>query len=268
MNIKILTPAFNPFRFRGSVGIDYTEGKMPQFDLMELGIKYQKGIEALSFFPDWLSDREINIQIQIETASGLSDSYLVNLETGESTPVIAVNITPAGWIGYKVFKLSVTPPSDGYYNIFFEYYSAGISERILSDNFIVRESDMDIVEIDYKNSINKFGFVFDDYYKICFTGQSVKDTPGNEITLFTDSSGEPRKQDSRPQKYAILYLTEFHRFYLDILNNIISVNDIKINDIGYETPNNLEFEPSDDSSDVGTVTIKLIEKENNYMLKI
>lgn len=266
MNVKMLTPALNPLRFTGTTDIDYSEGKMPQFDLMKLGLEYQRGIEVVEFYHDWLFNREISIQIQVEVIANLSDIYLVNIDTNVNTPVTRTNITPVGWVGYYVFRLSVIPPEEGYYYLWAEYWYGGVMERIQSDVLIVRNSDMDIVEIDYKNSFNKFGFVFDDYYKTCFTGQILRESSNNEITIFTDPSAEVYKQDARPQPSATLYLNEIPRIYLPIIGNIFSVNDIKINGIGFETPEAVSFEG--DKSDVGIVTIKLIEKENNYMMKI
>lgn len=274
MNVTI--PRINPIRLRlvygsviGWISIDYSS-YLPRFDLMSPRTKYQKGIYPnLCIYQDWLVNKELGFQIQTEfiPASSIITANMVDINTGASTALSQSNITPVGWIGDYIRKLSVTPVTSGFYyfNIFVNNTLVGNEDfRFYSDVFYVTDTlstDKNLVEIQFKNSTNFTDFVFDDYYTTYYTGMFESVSPQIEKSVFEEDDGVNLLK-TRSYSKALLTLTEIPATYIDVIGKQLECDSLLINGIEYVSLEGFDFEKVE-KSNIGTLTAILTAKYSN-----
>lgn len=218
-------------------------GSSPEFIRIHLGVMYLQIIKSV--------DDDLNL-----------DVYKRNDSTGAfefTETIIGTNITPVGWVGNYIYEFELDLDNGMYYVSFRNGYR--------SDYFINTDDENvseDLVYIKYLNSENGFGCIFGgSYFEIYLRGQLTAGIPQNEISSYTSDDGEPVKLRSTPQRVTTLTIKGLHYTYLDCLNTIFACDTVTVNGISYENVEGVSWEPIN-GGDLGDVTVKLIQKGNDY----
>lgn len=280
MNYLII-PRANPVRIRpisstvaGSVGnieIDWVK-YFPRFDLMTQREKYQQGITPGSWYIDFLKGNEISFQLQIDEASGFRKSCYVYKEgVALGTNINGVDITPVGWVGFKVFKFNYTFPSAGFYYFVWQVYDDnGIlgDYQLKSDIINVHNdavTDKMLVEIKYRKADNSLNYVFGgNYSKIYSTGLIKKIVPQVETSSFDEDNFT--LLNTRSSNRMRLTLTDTHIDYIDTFSKIFECPDILVNGMPVAIDGGIE-EQETEKSDIVNLVINLkstIDNNNMY----
>ena len=91
MAVKI--PYINPVRFqKEDTEINYTD-KFPFQDNMRLREEYQRGMYPVSYYPDFLINQTIYIQVRTDTRFTTGDAR-ITLPSGSSVNMTITDVTP------------------------------------------------------------------------------------------------------------------------------------------------------------------------------
>ena len=173
----------------------------------------------------------------------------------------SVDISPAGWVGYQIHKVTVTGLADGCYYLF------DGDSNLKSDIFYITSSTdftEDFVKIKYSNSINDFGCIFGThYFEVYFRGSLIPGEPKIDIDSYEDDRSQPVKLKASPQRTATMTLEGINILYKDLIEHIFSCDTIEINGVSYD---NMDAPSSDfpKGQDMGTITVKLAQSINDY----
>lgn len=263
----------NPIRFRPQVNQD----DMPRIDKMVNRTQYYKGVYALGYDADWLLGEPINIQLQsndiiIPGGGGLYISELQVVTPFGYFYISGVDVTPTGWVGNKIYNYTYTPTSEGLY--YFVTNSAGLSDyNLISDVFLARVNNNDLIEIQYSDTENRNSGVFYDSSgtsiwspKAYFTGTQEEGDPRNEYSIYINASAEPRKIQSDPLDTIDINFTDLTKKYKKQLNRIFSCDTISVNGQPVQNTENYKVTPMD-KSDGMNASINLVEINDDGFAK-
>jgi len=258
------SPLINPIRFYNPANEPDYLTKFPNIDNIYNGKDWVYGVSSFKNYSRIHTDV---LYLQFLLSTGNSPNFkLYQLLDGEwviADTIVAVDISPASWISDPIYLLTVDQPDGVYY--------LDAPNLLRSDIFtITTEARIlkDCVKIDYANSENDFGCIFDNgvttyEFTAYFIGQLLTGTPGVEIESYEDDRGEPVKLRSTPQRTAILNLKGIHYTYSDYFTHLFSCDTVTINGVEYENTEAPSFDLTQ-SSDLGSLSIKLIQKTNDY----
>ena len=263
MAVKI--PYINPFRFQ-KIGTEIDNDTIfPSFDNMRLNTRYQRGIYPIpsGYNPDHLINKEFSVIVSTNIpAFGFTKTVI--LPNGSIVGATLTDITPVGWIGDNVYKITYTPTLNGIYYIVF-------NGDYISDGVKVRESNNDLVKIQYYDSKNSNSGLFYDYNLSTwvwqpiryFTGQVISGEPQNEYSIYKDDPGTNVKTRSEPVDTIQLNLTDISQLEIKIINRIFSCDNILINGVLCQNTEPPEYEPIPNSDMCNVSILMTITKDNN-----
>ena len=250
----------NPIRFYDSSKLPDFTTNFPNFDNTPRGIDYFYGQNTVkNLYPIHYGEmylQFLNEDNVVKEFTVYKQNYLGDFDA-DST-VSTVDISPAGWVGYQIHKLTLDL-SDGLY-----YVKCG---TYISDTFLITSSQKylkNLIKIEYSNSINDFGCIFDtNYFTAYMVGLIQPGESGNEIEGFTSDRGNPIKLKATPRRNINLLLKAVNNYYLDLIDFIFSCDDININGVDFvniEAPTR----ETNENVDTGAVSIKLTRSVNDY----
>jgi hypothetical protein len=198
-NFTFEIPRVNPLRLwpLNSGVIDY-DTVMPRFDLMSRGEKYQPHENPVNVYPDWVVNQTLYFQIHASHQSLPSEvSCQLIKDDGVIINCTVTLITPVGWVGYPVFQISTTPLTSGLYYLYARVLQTFPNNYIKylvlrSDTFYVNENlstSKKLVELQFKNSVNNMGMVWNRYYKAYYTAIFKESDGEQENSVFKVDSG-------------------------------------------------------------------------------
>lgn len=171
----------------------------------------------------------------------------------------AVDISPDGWTGTAIYKITLDLP-DGYYYLILDSVQMSDVFQITSSTSVTE----DLIKIKYSNSVNDFGCIFDtNYFTAYFTGRLTAGDPKSESDVYDDDRISPVKLKSSPVRTATLTLFEVNHLYKDLIDMIFSCDTIEINGIAYVNDGNISFDAIE-GCDLGNVKVKLVQEINDY----
>lgn len=267
--MQILVPDMQPIRFYKPLETPDWQTYFPNPDNITHREKWIGNLHPVNYYTDWLINKEISFQFQL-TVPGTEDIEIYKIDSAGAyqlyDTISPVEITPSGWVSYKVNRYDFTPTEAGVYY----FYSASAGYR--SDKFVVVESlkfRKRLLEIVYYNTENDYGMVFFDGVtqrytgRAYFTGVLYPETPGNKVSAFVTDRGNLSKQRSTPVKMAMLKIVDIHYAELDRVNLILSCDRLTINGITYQNDEGPESEGID-GTDLVKITVKLSQTNYNY----
>lgn len=253
----------NPVRFYPSDAMPNYTTIFPTFDNTTFGDSYFYGIAATNAF--WrVHYGDMFLQfLNVDNAVKSFDIYKMNADNEFEIigSVDSVDISPVGWIGYQIHKLTLTGLSDGFYYLKLDSYKSDIFQITSSTEFL-----SDVVKIQYSNSRNDFGCIFGaNYFTAYFRGNLEIGEPKVDIEAFGSDfdSGSSIKLRAANQKTATLNIIGVQQLYSTLINTIFSCNTILINGVQYENSSAPDWNPVK-GGDIGDMSIKLIKKINDY----
>lgn len=247
----------NPIRFYDSSEMPDYSITFPNLENVTYGFQYGFGVSSS---PDVIR-RHIGIMyLQFLSANSVVSFKVYKLNSAKvfdlSESVSSVDISPSGWTGYQIHKLTLDL-DDGVY-----YVTDG--SNYTSDIFQVVTSSNQLIKIKYSNSVNDFGCIFaTNYFEAYFTGKLIAGEPKNEVEAMESDRGAPIKLKSTPSRTASLTIYKVSHLYKDLLDMIFSCDTIEINGISYENSETISWEQNN-GGDIGTATVKLVQKINDY----
>lgn len=254
------SPLLNPIKFYKVSNLPDYLTTFPNPDNTPFGTSWSFGVNASPYFIRYHVGI-MYLQMEVETADvkDLTVYKLTNGVFGSSSTISGVDISPVGWTGKKIYLYTVNLTEGIYY--------LTTTTGLQSDYFRIYDSaedTEDLVKIEYTNSENDFGCILGvRVFYAYFVGSLTPDAPKNEYSNYTDDRGESVKLRSTPQRTAILSLKGIHSGYIDLLNMIFSLDDIEVNGIGYENEEAPTWEGAE-GCDTGNITVKLLQKTNDY----
>lgn len=266
-------PILNPIRFYKGTDLPNYATRWPNMDNVSFHHEWQTGVFAAQYYKDFVLNKEIGLQFRVDGISNENiDVYKLNEASGVFQPydtLIPEDISPLGWLGYKVNKYTFTPSETGIYYFYFE------EAEYLSDKFIVH-NDVKflsrLVELKYYNYENDYGMVYWDndvskYEGLTYyTGQLLFLETANIISQYSSDRGNVEKLRSTPQRSSSLNLTDVHYTSIDNINMIFSNSYTEVNGIPYqsiEAPSIAKIL----NSDLVNISVKLYQTENDYFTK-
>jgi len=266
-------PLANPIIFYDTAdAVDYAT-KWPNPYNQRPRTNYQKGVYGnKQYYKEWVINKALKIQILVDS---LVDEDLTVYKYNTSTyaydvysTLVGSDISPAGWIGFKVNLYTFTPSEVGtYYIVPNEGGYEGDKFVVVSESFSLRN----INEIVYANSENDYDLIFFDGVSSVYTGLAYftgifKPGTRNEKAVFTTDRGVDFVNRSTPVGQATLTITDIHNSYLPCIQNIFSCNSLTVNGYGYASAESVNFEEIP-GTDLLNITIQLSETKNNYYVK-
>jgi hypothetical protein len=271
---RVKIPLLNPIRFYRDRGeIDY-DNYFPTSDLMRIGTQYQRGIYPVDYRPELILGKTMTCQVTLVLP--ISTFRIQVFRNGVEIPlaIFPVNVTPTGWDSTEIiYNFSYTPTETGDYYYYLSVVGSGISNTdtwYYSDTFKVideLEEKKGIVEINYFDSKNRYGGVFDNGTEniwsptAYYTGNILSATPEDENSVFEAEEG-PIVSQSAPKRVYILNITDINMNYRDVIKQQSVCNNYIVNGSKYAA---LDFstEPAE-KSDIINISIKLTLQENDY----
>ena len=264
----IIIPEINPIRLNSLTASQINNTTIvARPDLMLLNTEYQRGIYAVEdYYPDWVKNRELSLQIEAESNNVLA---VIIQPSGVSIKMTQTDITPAGWVGYTRFKFTGTPVTEGihYILLFVEVDDpdnpgSKIDVRFRSDDFKVSSNEnKGLIEIKFKNSENKFNFVFDDYYTMFYTGQFRIAAGEMETSVQKTDTGTNKLNSDYIGSYDIAF-TDIHQLLTRGIVQQLRCDSILMNGIECITEDNIDIEPTEKSV-IYNINASLLEKTND-----
>lgn len=252
----------NPIRFYSTGNAIDRDDYWPNDHNMIQRVEYFPGEYAQAFYPVHLVNKEIQMQFKISGIGSLT--MTVYLPNGTTTTITPTNINPVGWTGTDVWLYTYTPSVKGVYYFTISTFTSDKLYVISEDKF-----KKQIVQIEYYNTENTLGTVFFDETTQVFTPVAYLDgilkggAPKNNKSGFMTDQEMYSTQRSAPVPTATLQIMT-HRTLLQQLNMIFGCDRITINNITYQTADELEVDQTE-KEDIYTVTVNLLETNyNNY----
>jgi hypothetical protein len=254
--IEFDIPSINSIRIRpmegrisGDLAINYAT-IMATPDRMALGEKYQRGVEPGNYTVDKLVNKPISLQLRFNTTSIFNGEIrCYNSETSTFVNVSLVEITPVGYVGVKVYKVTYTPTIKGYYYLWGKYDQLSPSAEdytFISDEFYVSDSlsdDKNLLEFQFKDSENNLGYVFDAYYYAYYTGIFEIQSPQTEVNVIEEDIA-PEVTSSRSWSRVKITLTDISDKYINTVSQMLRCDSILFNGIEYICNEGLTIEPT------------------------
>lgn len=190
---------------------------------------------------------------------------IVSTSVWQEQPTIVIGQT------FKVYEISFLMNfPEGKYYAEFSYNDGLINHPMLSEPLHIKQTWENTLLIKYKNSVNDKDVIFDTGIEFQFRveGAVKYDAPGNSRNVYDD-------QDINP---TLLSATPFRKFKLfigfkygvpfwvqDKVNIIISINQVRYNNVFYQTPADSEWEAEKDDTNafIGS-SISLYPTDNNF----
>lgn len=262
-------PAANPFVFNlanlngSNVEIDY-EDYLPVTALMRLNTQYQAGIypPEPDFYPDWLINEQIAIQIRGDITSAAAIIY----GPGVGASMTQTTITPSGFT-VVVRRFTYTPTVAGYYYILLLVSTTSNTYQYISHTFKVNDNlsnDKNLIELGFYDDENVNGFVFDaDIYKAYYTGQ-WKISPQQRNSSIIDEDVTALLASKSYNKKSVT-ITDVDQLYYEVIAKQLENDTVYLNGMAYICKEPPEIEYIDKSTLVN-VTFELTAKyDNNYI---
>lgn len=247
----------NPFRFYDYNTVDnvYT---LASPDVCRINTQYQRATYVVNSYPVFMRRGIIQIQLKLYD---ITDNTTLNgniLLPDGSTVQMAVN---------RVFSnqlvFTYTPLTSGIHKITISLNLPYFSTTLFtSDEFIVKDSENDLIKFAYSDSQNRYGGYFFNsngfavwepiaYYTGFWDyGESVDDQ-----TVYNSQNGNVYLIDSNPQQIVDLTLTEIKASYIDTVKRQTICDNFYMNDVRYTV---IEFKSTlINETDLATITMKL-----------
>lgn len=250
----------NPIRFYNSTELPDYLTKFPNFDNVPYGQDFVYGVNSS---PSGIRMHTGTMYLQFYNPDNAIKNLLIYKYTDGvwvyNSMVASVNISPVGWVGYQIHKITLSLADGIYYATF--------GTNCISDVFMITASvykTKDLVQITYSHTVNDYSCIFGaNYFTAYFKGSLAPGKPKTEIESYDSDRGNPIKLKSTPKRVAELKLYGVNYLYKDTIDTIFSCDTILINGVAYE---NIEVPTYEDvaGSDMTTITIELIQKNNNY----
>jgi len=270
--MSVLISNINPIRlfpsydssYGGMVTIDY-DNLFPQPDIMQVGINYQKGIEPMqNYKTDWLVNAPLVFQVRFSDIPTILSAKLYHKygTTGIDKNLTVTDITPIGWVGYKIRKFSIKPTQAGAFFIYLNFQVVADTFTFISDEILFTDTqseDKTIIKVEFFNSFNDFDFIFDDYYTVFYTGQFKPIAPETEITSFETDT--PSLIASKSFGQMELKICDIPNLYIDQISHQFLCDYIKVNGKEYISKNGIEISETNKSDSVD-IDITLTSKHN------
>ena len=270
--MAVRIPDMNPVRFRDvNKEPDYVNFWPTVYNMVEQ-TDYYPGIYSAKFLKDFVINEDLNLQFGIYSPlSQLLQVYKLNIlkQWVLYANISPDDITPDGWVSETIYKYTWTPIEAGI------YYISMPAEGIQSDYIKVHSDNKykrNLFEIEYYNSYNDYGMIFDDNGTNVFTAKSYFEgrmLPGevqNEISGYPSDRGKFVKTRSTPLNSGILKIFKTPMNYQHILNTIFSCDNIYINGIKWINEDSITMTQIE-KSDLANYEINLKEVNITYSYK-
>lgn len=250
----------NPIRFYKTAEMPDYSTYFPNFDNTTYGENYYYGVASS---PDVIREHIgiMYLQFEDETNSGFGvDVYkLNNSNTFELIDTVnSVDISPVGWVTDQIHKVTLDL-EDGVYQLKINGHESDIFKIVSTIEYT-----RDLVKIKYLNSKNDYGCIFGtNFFEAYFRGNIKKGEPKIDIESFESDRGNPVKLRATPQRTATLNVKGIHQNYVELVEMIFSCNTITVNGVDYENIDVPSYNDND-SADLGDITVKLVQKNNDY----
>lgn len=253
-------PYINPIRFQKiDTTIDYVD-VFPSSDNMRLQESYQRGVYPVSYYPDFLINKEISV-IVYSNVPAYAISKVIILPDSSTVSATLTDITPAVYSGDYIYKVSYTPTIEGVHYL-------NINNEYISDPFYVRSSDKDLIQINFYDSDNRYGgYFFDTITQVWnpyayYTGVIKVGQPEDEQSVYDQSQGNSTILDADPKRIRLLTITDINENYIDIIKQQSICSNYYVNGVRFAAEDLAVNEV--DKSDVVDITMKLTQKDNDY----
>jgi hypothetical protein len=274
MSLSTAIPYTSPLRFhRINKPIDYVN-IYPSFDMVYLREKYQRGIDPVNIYPNFAygSSTKNNLQIEIFDTVNVTIARLRNVDTDATSGMSIANITPTGWVGSRVFRLSTNITTGGYYRV--EAFTIN-NGWLYSDIFEATSfSDKNLIELVYSDSQNRNSAVYFDSTsqiwtpRVLYTGVLKVAGADFDRAEYTDEPNNTTVTRMTPKLKETLNITDIHHTYYSNICYQFSCDSVLINDVSYAVEEISEPQYKDDNADVIDVQIILSRNENNGFQQI
>ena len=264
-------PYMNPLRFQeASESIDYIN-TYPTFDLMKPRQKYQRALNAISVYPDFLLNTFISIEIYTTTSAGMVTPIIL-FPDGTSDQMDADDITPSGYSGDNIILISYNSNQTGAH-----YITLSINEGNFQSHDFINKSGSDLkdtVRVQFYDTLNRNGGYFYDETSlmwnpyVCYTGVLKKGATQFERSLYNDQPNNTTVLRATPKLQDTLIITDIHHTYYDNICHQFSCDTVFVNGIQYATEEIGEPEYVAEDGDVINVTITLSRNTNNSFQQI
>lgn len=267
--MQVTIPEMNAIRFYRTDQTPDWISIFPNYENIRPQVEYFSGIYAASYFSDWVVNNELSLQFRL-TVSGTEDLKVFKYNNGSYTEyatINPVNITPTGWISDQVRRYRWTPSETGV------YYIESTSAAIRSVKFAVHSSlklKKRLIQIDYKNSVNDYGMVFDNNGtpvfegRVYLTGQTNYIDVENETSGYKSDRGDFQKLRTTPIPNMQLKIADIHMAENNKINLIFSCDLITINGLTYQSADKPEIERVE-NLDVNNFTVQMTRTNYNYL---
>lgn len=250
----------NPVRFYPSDQVPDYITIFPNFDNTTIGESYFFGIASSKsfwrvhvgemYFQFLNPDNEVK-SISVYKLSSSNEFELINA-------VDTIDISPVGWVGYQIHKLTLDL-EDGFYYLKNADYTSDIFEVTSDVNY-----SEDLIEIKYSHTVNKFGCIFgSNYFKAYFRGNLEIGEPSGEIETFVKDGGGDVEMQTSADRTATLNILGVHQLYKDVITTIFLCNTKEVNGVKY-TISELPQWSKIEGGDTGNIIVKLKQEQNDY----
>jgi hypothetical protein len=253
----------NPIRFYDSSAMPDWLTVFPNNDNVTYGNYNQFGVlpspEFLRFHYGDMYLQFLNEDNEVKSF----DLYKLN-ETNTwvlDSNIDSVDISPVGWVGNQIHKITLTGLTDGCYYLFEPDCNCKSDIFYMTSSIDFTE---DFVKIKYSNSINDFGCIFGThYFEVYFRGRLMTGEPKIDVDSYEDDRSNPIKLKASPQRTANLSILGINYLYKDLIDHIFSCDTIEVNGVQYENMDAPAFDLTE-GSDMGNITVKLAQSINDY----
>jgi len=270
--MAVRIPNMNPVRFRDTTKEpDYINYWPTQYNVIE-HVDYFPGINASKFLKDFKINEDLVLQFGMYSPAS-QQLYIYKLNALKEwelyTKINPEDITPTGWISENIYKYTWSITETGIYYI-------DMPDESIQSEYIKVHSESKylkrLFELEYSNSYNDYGMIFDDNgtnvftAKTYFEGRIIPGEPQNEISGYPSDRGKFVKTRSTPVNSGILKIFNTPMYYQHILNAIFSCNTISVNGIRWINEDTIAMTQID-RSDLANYEINLKEVNITYSSK-
>lgn len=250
----------NPIRFYKTSEIPDYATYFPNFDNTTYGNSYFYGVNSSPdvirqhigiMYLQFVNEENTPFGVEVYKLNDANEFELIDT-------VNSVDISPVGWVTDQIHKVTLDL-ADGVYKLIADSHTSDIFKVISAIEYT-----KDLVKIKYLNSYNEFGCIFDtNYFEAYFRGNIKKGEPKNDIDNFESDGGGTVKLRAIPQRTATLNIKGIHQNYVELVEMIFSCDTITVNGIDYENSDAPNYNDNE-SADLGDISVKLVQKNNDY----